>query len=89
MAYIFDLTLVLEQAFGLVHLKPAPVALDRDMLDVAVQGCRNSFMGEVHHEIRCYASEVGILTKIGYRRWGSLFGDFAPATRLKGRKRGT
>ncbi|KAJ6602642.1 hypothetical protein DFH09DRAFT_1125264 [Mycena vulgaris] len=56
MAYIIDLTLVLEHAFGLVHLKPTPVALDRDMLDVAVQGYRNLLHGR-------YASEVGIFEK--------------------------
>ncbi|KAJ7908815.1 hypothetical protein B0H13DRAFT_653243, partial [Mycena leptocephala] len=57
MAYIVDLTLVLDHAFGMVHLKPTPIALDENMLDIALQEYRDRFMGEVHYEIRCYASQ--------------------------------
>ncbi|KAJ7788668.1 hypothetical protein B0H13DRAFT_1936560 [Mycena leptocephala] len=73
-----------NKAFGLVHLKPAPVALDRDMLDMAVQGYRNfpGHMGEVHHEIRCYASEVGIFDKDRLRKkMGELIWRFCSQQR--------
>jgi hypothetical protein len=61
MAYIVDLTLVLDRVFGMVHLKPTPRALDEDVLDTAVRGYRDGFMGEVHYEIRTYASQKGVL----------------------------
>jgi hypothetical protein len=61
MAYIVDLTLVLDHAFGMVHLKPTPRALDENMLDIAVQEYMDRFMSEVHYEIRCYASQRGVL----------------------------
>jgi hypothetical protein len=89
MAYIIDLTLVLEQAFGLVHLKPAPVALDRNKLDMAVQGYRNfpGHMGEVHHEIRCHASEVGIFDKDRLRKkMGELIWRFCSSSEAQGKK---
>lgn len=61
MAYIVDLTLVLDHAFGMVHLKPMPRALDENMLDIAVREYRDRFMGEVHYEIRRYVSQRGVL----------------------------
>jgi Na+-translocating ferredoxin:NAD+ oxidoreductase RnfE subunit len=61
MAYIVDLTLVLDRAFGMVHLKPTPKALDEIMLDIAVRGYTDTCIGDVHYEIRCYASQSGVL----------------------------
>jgi len=60
MAYIVDLTLVLDHLFLVVVVLKPPRRLTSEHVDIAINNYRNTDAGEVHRKIRQYANEANL-----------------------------